>query len=105
MALVHRNGRPYVYRSVRRDGRVTSKYEACGKSAALIDAIDEYKKSLRDCERADIQADREELEAAEKPLVEYFDLVEQIARAALLASGCHQHKRQWRKRRARRQES
>jgi hypothetical protein len=105
MAVVYRNGRPYVYNSVRRDGRVTSEYGGCGELAALIGAVDDYKKALRDCDRADIQAEQDALEAAEKPLAEHFEFVEEIACAALLASGCHQHKRQWRKRRVHRQES
>src|SRR5262249_1606950 len=38
MALVYRNGRPYLYRSVRRDGRVTSEYRGSGEVAELMSA-------------------------------------------------------------------
>jgi hypothetical protein len=40
MALVYRNGRPYLYRSVRRGGRVTSEYVAGGIAAQLIAALE-----------------------------------------------------------------
>ncbi len=40
MALVNRNGRPYLYKSVRRDGRVTSKCVASGEVAVLISRME-----------------------------------------------------------------
>ncbi len=40
MALVYRNGRPYLYRSVRRGGRVTSEYLGRGIDAQLIAALE-----------------------------------------------------------------
>ena len=39
MALVYRNGRPYLYRSIRQRGRVTSQYLAGGEDAFRIDAL------------------------------------------------------------------
>jgi hypothetical protein len=40
MALVYRGGKPYLYKSVRRDGRVTSEYVASGESAVVISRIE-----------------------------------------------------------------
>ena len=47
MGLVYRNGRPYLYRSVRRGGRVTSEYLGRGIDALLIAALEA---DDRDCE-------------------------------------------------------
>jgi hypothetical protein len=103
MALVFRNARPYYHRSVRRDGRVTSEYRGSGKLALLIHEMDGMSRDARAWERLEETDERDAREAAEQPLDEYFDLVEQIVREALLAAGYHQHKREWRKRRVRRQ--
>ncbi len=46
MGLVYRNGRPYLYRSVRRDGRVTSEYVAGGEDAFLIGALEAHRARL-----------------------------------------------------------
>jgi hypothetical protein len=101
MAIVYRNGRAYAYKSIRRNGRVTSEYRGSGDIAMLAALLDAEDQEQRDWERAE----RERLETAERTLCDYFNRVDDLARAALLASGFHQHKRQWRKRRERCQES
>ena len=50
MGLVYRNGRPYLYRSVRRGGRVTSEYVASGIDALLIDRLEGVERDKRDYE-------------------------------------------------------
>ena len=96
MATVFRNGRAYRYKSVRRDGRVTSEYRGSGPFATLAALLDEEDQRERDQERAAIKAEA----AIERSIIDYVGEVEELARAALIASGCHQHKRQWRRRRA-----
>ena len=102
MALVFRNGRPRLQRSVRRNGRATSEYVASGESALLIDQMQAIDRDEKDYERWSERTDREALESSEAPFIAYCDLVERLAHAALRAAGFHQHKRQWRKRRVRR---
>lgn len=104
MAIVTRNGRAYAYRSVRRNGKVTSEYRGSGELAAVIALLDDEDRQERDWERAERRAEREATEAAEQPVVDYFEPVEDLTRAALFAAGFHQHERQWRLRRERRNE-
>ena len=99
MAVVYRNGRPYLYESVRRNGRVTSEYKGCGELAFLAGQVDRLVREQEDAETAVFEAEREEMDAAERVVVDYFNRVEDLTRAALLACGFHQHKRQWRRRR------
>ena len=105
MALVYRNGRAYSYKSVRRDGRVTSEYRGCGELAVLIEQLDVIERDDQDREFFERRDEQETIETEERPLRDYFDRVEDLTRAVLLSSGYHQHKREWRKRRGRRQES
>lgn len=62
MALVYRDGRPYLYRSIRRAGRVTSEYVASGIDAQLIAALEADEREGR---RADREADRAERREAD----------------------------------------
>ena len=105
MALVHRNGRAYYYKSSREGGRVVCRYQGAGTNAVLMALLDAGEREDREAEARDARAERDALEAAERPLVDYFNLVDDIARAALLASGCHQHKREWRRRRERHEDT
>src|SRR5262245_36786273 len=117
MALVLRGDRPYWYRSVRRGDKVTSEYVACGRCALMIAGAVEDSAWERRWERQRFQtklgrlktrlqarveawrAERRRLEAEDREFATYFDQVESIARAALLASGFHQHHRgEWRRR-------
>ena len=47
MGLIYRDGRPYLYRSVRRGGRVTSKYLAGGIDAQLIATLEDIERDDR----------------------------------------------------------
>ena len=69
MALVHRNGRPYLYRSVRRGGRVTSEYMGGGIDAQLIAALEDDEQLWKrfDREQAPTSWPRELETAATKP--------------------------------------
>ena len=57
-------------------------------------------------ERLERAADREELreeqnesDAEESAVSEWFDRVQAMADAAMIAAGCHKHKGQWRRKR------
>ena len=100
MGLVYRNGRPYLYRSVRRAGRVTSQYTASGVDAFLIAALEENERDERRCELEQIRAERREADDLERALDEMAERAGDLARDALTAAGYHQHHRgEWRKRR------
>jgi hypothetical protein len=60
MALVYRDGRPYLYRTVRKDGRVTSEFRASGEAALLIDRIEAIERDAQDYQRWKERAEREE---------------------------------------------
>ena len=92
MGLQERHGRPAYYRSVRQGGRVRSVYLGIGQQA--IDLAERDAAIKRESKRV-----REASEQAERQAREWFDTVEVITRAALIAAGCHQHKRQWRRKR------
>jgi hypothetical protein len=104
MALIFRNGRPRLQRSVRRGGRVTTEYRGSGEVALLIALMDAIDREERDEEQLESRAQREALEVVEGALNDYFDHVEDLARSALYAAGYHRPKREWRRRRERRPE-
>ncbi len=85
-------GRPAYYRSIRQGDRVRSVYLASGPGALTLAERDAETKRKSKMER---EAD----EARARQTAEWFGRVERIARAAILAAGWHQWKRQWRRRR------
>jgi hypothetical protein len=103
MVLVYRNGRPYLYRSVRRGGRVTSEYVACGAAALLLaqgDRLIHDKRTIALPEDPEVRQQRDELERALDTLAAD---ARALAHAALTEAGYHQHKRgEWRRRRGKR---
>ena len=100
MALVYRGGRPYLYKSVRRGGRVTSEYVASGESAVLISRLEAAGRQREDDRREDWKTAVERMETEERAVAEMFDRIQSLADAALVLAGYHRLKRQWRKRRA-----
>ncbi|MEW4569726.1 hypothetical protein AB1L88_17820 [Tautonia sp. JC769] len=102
MALVFRNGRPYLYRSVRRNGRVTSEFVASGESALLIARMDAIDRDDRDYERWRIREERRKAAERDARLDDLVKQSEALAREALEQAGYHQHHRgEWRRRRVR----
>jgi hypothetical protein len=53
MGLVFRDGGVYLYRSVRKGGRVTSEYVASGVDARLIAALEDMERDERRCDLND----------------------------------------------------
>jgi hypothetical protein len=101
LALIYRNGRPRLQRSVRIGGRVTSRYVASGPLAELLDA---QTRRLRIAEagcRGVPPVDPEErkrLDELERALDALVADARGLAHAALAAAGYHQHKRgEWRR--------
>src|ERR1051325_7764330 len=89
MAIVYRGGRAYSYKSVRRDGRVTSEYRGCSEAAIAMERLEAYGREDRALERFEDRAKLEALDSQERPLIDYFNRVEDLARSALYAAGYH----------------
>ncbi len=99
MALIYRDGRPYLYKSIRKGGRVTSEYRASGESAVLINTMEAIEREEREYERWREQQEREEDRDRQRELDEWVADVRALAHAALETAGFHRHKGQWRRRR------
>src|SRR5262249_314650 len=97
MGLVYRNGRPYLYRSVRRAargaGRVTSEYVASGIDAWLIAALEADDRDNQRSDQEQARAERREADDLERALDEMAERARDLARDALTAAGYHQHHR------------
>jgi len=101
VALVYRNGRPRLQRSVRRGGRVTTEYQASGEVALLIAAMEQIERDERDFERRRGQEEWKRFDDLERALDDLAEQARALARDALQRVGYHQHKRgEWRRRRA-----
>lgn len=99
MALIRRGGCTFLIRSVRRGGRVTSEYVGSGPVAVLAAQLEAAERAEREATAAEWKAECARLDTVDEAVAELFRQVDRIARDILLASGFHQHKGQWRKRR------
>ena len=100
MALVHRHGRAYFYRSVRRGGRVTSEYQASGKAALLFEALDTAEKEERACRKEIHRIEQRRADDLEQALDDLAERGQALAHEALTAAGFHQHHGgEWRRKR------
>jgi hypothetical protein len=94
------NGDEYYYRSEREGGRVTTTYVGSGIAAQFAAMSDAEERAEREAERKVARAEREEAEAEERAVTEWFDDIQAVADAAMVAAGFHKHKGQWRRRRS-----
>jgi hypothetical protein len=99
MAWEKRGGQSYYYRSVRDGERVRKVYLGSGIFGELAARRDEEKRERqaaeRDCEREELGY----LEALAAPVLEIEEAAEVLTHAALVASGYHRHKGEWRRER------
>jgi hypothetical protein len=58
MALVYRNGRPRLQRSVRRDGRVTTKYLGSGEWTIDVGHLEALEREHRELTRSESRTKR-----------------------------------------------
>lgn len=94
-----RKGRIYYYRKVRYGQRVVSEYVGCGETAQLIGILEAARCDEEETKRAARRAEIARLKAQDTADKEIFDEVSLLTTCALIASGHHQHKGTWRKRR------
>jgi hypothetical protein len=103
-----RNGRRYYYQKERVGNKIVSRYIGAGALAPLVAEIDQLRKERWQQQRWEAQRARNEfaeLAATPEALTLLIAEAQQATRAALEAAGYHQHKRQWRKKRDRKNKS
>src|SRR5262249_54795181 len=92
--------RGYYYRARKVRGRVVRAYVGKGRVAEIAAEMDAINRDDPYSEFLAPQQERSELIAVEDETKDLNDKVELVAVDALLAAGCHQHKRgEWRRRR------
>jgi hypothetical protein len=100
MAWEQRGNRSYLYRSVRRSGRVVKEYIGRGRVASLIAQLDGIEREQRSQRRDDLEIDRQHWAALERPMLELDEIADLLVTAALTAAGYRRHDRgEWRRRR------
>jgi hypothetical protein len=90
-----RGGR-YYYRKIREGSRVRSEYVGSGFMGHVANAQTEGDRSKRETARKMLRREIEKQNAIDARIDAVCDLTEKLVTAALIASGFHQHKRQWR---------
>jgi hypothetical protein len=93
------NGRRYYYKSERVGGRVKSTYFGTGEGGSLMAEMVALERLERAADREKLREQREEFMAEETADSEWFDGVQAVADAAMIAAGFHKHKGQWRRKR------
>ena len=93
------NRRRYYYKSERDGGRVKTTYVGPGESGVLFSLLALEDRAEREAEREQRKFEREEFEAEEKTVADWFDDVQAAAEDAMIAAGFHKHKGQWRRKR------
>jgi hypothetical protein len=97
-------GRRYYYQRKRVNGRIEYTYYGSGPATPLMAELDQLDRERRQKERLEAQMARNEfaeLAATPEDLTLLLEQAQREAAAALVAAGYHQHKRQWRKKRDR----
>lgn len=95
MAWETRGNRDYLYRKKRVNGRVVSEYLGTGYHAKLLEMRDARTAAQRNAEREE----RRRQDAIDKEIKRHSGELRKLVNSVLVASGYHQHKRQWRKKR------
>jgi hypothetical protein len=105
MGWEQRNGSSYYYRKERSGGRVRSVYVSKGLIAGLAADVDGIEREKKETEREAFRREVKKQDAIDAQIDEVCHMTERLMRAALMASGFHLHKGQWRRRRNGKEES
>lgn len=88
----------YYTRSRKENGRVVREYAGAGRVAELAAELDALDRAQRDLDRQADRTTRSELTARDRPLDQFDQLAEALARSVLLVAGYRRHNRgEWRK--------
>jgi hypothetical protein len=94
---VRANDRKYYYRYHRtKDGRVVKEYIGSGSKAQFAADVDRQKRDERAEVRAAERREVDQINKALEPLAAFESAFDVLLQSALLASGFHNHKGQWR---------
>jgi hypothetical protein len=93
------NGHRYFYKLERVGGRVKSTYFGAGESGSLMAGIVAFERLERAADRERFRDELAEGDAEERVVSEWFDGVQAVADATMIAAGFHQHKGRWRRKR------
>lgn len=99
MAIETRGKRRYYYRKRKVGGRVYSEYVAAGSLATMLAGLDAYKRQAAQDEREEARRIIDQERAIDRQIAALISQSDEFVTALMLASGYHQHKRQWRKKR------
>ena len=78
---------------------MSSEYVGGGPLARLISDLDEEERKERNQNRSRWKRNKQEVKSIEVDLAQLNEMTMSLVRAALLTSGYHPHKRQWRRKR------
>ena len=95
------NGNRYYYRIRRVGSQVISEYHGSGLYGALASMEDHLEAESQKEEREAWMADLNRFKIQDQAINGTLTLITNVTYAALMQSGYHQHKRQWRKIRGR----
>ena len=99
MGWEQRGSYSYYYRKQREGSRVKSVYVGRGEIAQTVAQLQSTSPLLEKLARTMKSPEVIKAEKAEAALDQASDLIQLITQAALLTSGFHTHKRQWRRKR------
>ena len=99
MAWESRGNRRYLYRKKRVNGRVVSEYIGTGLIAEYTTQLDKVERLTKQYQRLEFDDMRSRHCEIDSTIDDIGDKLQVLIDAALLVSGHHTHKRQWRKKR------
>ena len=99
MAWITKSKHQYFYRSRRSGGKVISEYCGADILGAYAEGLDDRTRDQLYRQRQAERKEQAEQDAIDRQVDELGDQVQALVDAVLLATGHHQHKRQWRKQR------
>ncbi len=97
MAWEERSGGRYYYRTCWTDGRPVKEYVGGGLAGHLAAESDRIDRERAAAQRGRERRELEHLEALTAPVLELDHAAGILARAHLIASGCHRRKGEWRR--------
>jgi len=100
VTLERRSGNLYYYRSVRDGEKVRKVYVGAEEIARISHEGDILRRAGREAQREKLRAELERLDVLATPVEELSEAAEILARAHLVASGCHTHKGEYRRARS-----
>jgi hypothetical protein len=99
MGWEYRNGSRYYYRKERSGPRVRSVYVGRGEIAELSAELDDMEQVQKETRFRKERRERETFKSLDASIDSLVALTSTLTDAVLIASGFHQHRREWRKRR------